>query len=182
MENIWSSNNIILKQTTAEDIDLFIDESGNYDTDLMKNYDYIDFPRSKQYLISSIEKSVSGQEDNFSFTIHNKSGEKVGYITVFDCDKKNGTFKYGIFIKESFKGRGYASESVKIVLNYYFNELRYNKVNVYIYDFNTPSIRFHEKSGFVFEGRLRQMSYSGGQYHDTLYYGMLKSEFNKSNF
>lgn len=181
MENIWSNDKISLRQTTPEDIELFIDESGNYNTDTMKRFDYIDLPRSKEHLISSIEKTMTGDKDDFSFTILNKNNEKVGYITVFDCDRRNGTFKYGIFIKDNYKGKGYAFESVKIVLNYYFNELRYNKVNVYIYDYNVPSIKFHEKLGFIFEGRLRQMAYSGGEFHDTIYYGMLKSEFNKSN-
>ncbi len=181
MDNIWSNDKVTLKQTTTDDVDLFVDESGNYDTDMMKRYDYIDFPRSVKYMISSLEKNESNKSDDFSFTIFTKNNEKAGYLTTFDCDKKNGTFKYGLFIKDSFKGQGYASEAVKIVLNYYFNELRYNKVNVYIYDYNIPSIKFHEKLGFVFEGKLRQMSYSNGEYHDTIYYGMLKSEFNKSS-
>ena len=182
MGNIWSSKKIILKQTTVDDIDLFIDDFGNYDTDMMQRYDFIDFPRSKEHLKSSIEKSVTCDKDDFSFTIFDINNNKVGYIITFDCDRRNGTFKYGIFIKEQYKGNGYAFDSVKIVLDYYFNELRYNKVNVYIYDYNIPSIKFHEKLGFVPEGRLREMSYSGGKYHDTLYYGMLKSEFNKSSF
>ena len=63
--------------------------------------------------------------------------------------------------------------------NYYFNELRYNKVNVYIYDYNIPSIEFHKKLGLTKEGRLRQMAYSEGKYHDIIFYGMLKSEFNE---
>ncbi len=182
MKNLWSGSLVTLRQTTPDDIELFIDKSGDYDTDMMQKYDFIDFPRCEKHIVSGIEKNLINTNDDFSFTIYNNDGEKVGYITTFDCDRRNGTFKYGLFVKDDFKGKGYASQAVSIVLRYYFNELRYNKVNVYIYDYNMPSIKFHEKYGFVFEGRLRQMSYSGGKYHDTLYYGMLKSEFNKANF
>ena len=183
VNNFWKTNKIILRETVKDDIDLFVDEHGNYDTDMMQKYDYIDFPRSKEHLSNSITK-VNGDNstDDFAFTIETLNGEKAGYLVTFDCDKRNGTFKYGIFVKEKFKGRKIAADAVNIVLDYYFNELRYNKVNVYIYDYNIPSIKFHEKLGFELEGRLRQMSYSNGKYHDTLYYGMLKSEFSKPTF
>jgi len=108
-----------------------------------------------------------------------KEGERAGFVITFDCDRRMGTFKYGLFLLDRFKGMGYGTEAVKIMLNYYFNELRYNKVNVYIYDYNEPSIQFHEKLGFIKEGRLRQMAYSNGKYHDIIFYGMLKDEFDK---
>ena len=181
MINFWKTEKIRLREITAEDTLLFINADGDYDTETAAKYDYMDFPLSKENIAARISglQSNSKSSDDFTFVIETHSHKPVGRITVFDCDRRNGTFKYGIFILEEYRGGGYASEAVKTMLDYYFNELRYNKSNVYIYDYNEASRKFHEKLGFVEEGRLRQMSYSGGKYHDTVYYGILRDEFNQ---
>ena len=181
MDNIWEGKNVRLRTATKKDGFLFADKNGNTNTETHRRYDYIDFPLADKEFGKRIDKFMKGQYfgHDFMFVIEDKNCNAVGFIITFDCDQRMGTFKYGIFMLDSAKGKGYGSEAVKIMLNYYFNELRYNKVNVYIYEFNTPSIAFHEKLGFVKEGRLRQMAYTNGKYHDTIFYGMLKSEFNE---
>lgn len=47
--------------------------------------------------------------------------------------------------------RGYASDAICIVLRYYFEELRYQKCTVSVYDFNESSLRLHEWLGFQVE-------------------------------
>lgn len=179
MTNIWKGNKIRLRAANKDDGTLFADEKGNMDTETQRRYDYIDFPLANSEFGKRIEKYMIGSEygHDFMFVIETNEGIPAGFIITFDCDHRMGTFKYGLFLLEKFKGLGYGSEAVKIMLNYYFNELRYNKVNVYIYDYNEPSIKFHEKFGFIKEGRLRQMAYSNGEYHDVIFYGMTKKEF-----
>ncbi|MEM9260937.1 MAG: GNAT family protein, partial [Bacteroidota bacterium] len=80
-------------------------------------------------------------------------------------------------IHPSFGGKGYATAAIKMVLAYYFMELRYHRVSVGIYAFNEASIKLHQKLGFKEEGRLREMVFSGNQYHDLLKYGLLKREY-----
>jgi RimJ/RimL family protein N-acetyltransferase len=64
-----------------------------------------------------------------------------------------------------------------LVLRYYFQELRYQKVTVRVYSFNDASIRLHEKLGFQLEGRLRRTVYTNGEYFDELIYGLTVEEF-----
>lgn len=181
MENIWEGKRIRLRAANSGDGILFADEKCNADTETQRRYDYIDFPVAASEFGKRIEKYMEGGMfgDDFMFVMETKEGERAGFVITFDCDRRMGTFKYGLFLLDRFKGMGYGTEAVKIMLNYYFNELRYNKVNVYIYDYNEPSIKFHEKLGFIKEGRLRQMAYSNGKYHDIIFYGMLKDEFDK---
>lgn len=183
MTNIWCGNNVRLRTATADDAVLFIDENGDYNTDTARKYDYIEFPLTKEQISEKLTSFSEKKQnsDDFCFVIETIEHQRAGFILTFDCDKRNGSFKYGIFLHDDFKGKGVASEAVKIILNYYFNELRYHKVNVYIYDYNTPSIKFHEKLGFKNEGRLREAAYSNGCYHDIVFYGMLKNEFNSAN-
>jgi RimJ/RimL family protein N-acetyltransferase len=183
MENFWKGNKVRLRAANADDYNLFINTDGDFDTETARRYDYIDFPLSNEQIskkIESYEKEKTNKDD-YLFVIETLDHKSAGFIITFDCDSRNGTFKYGLFMLEEYQGCGMASQAAKIMLSYYFNELRYNKANVYIYDYNVPSIKFHEKLGFKYEGRLRQMAFSNGEYHDTIFYGLLKDEFNTAN-
>lgn len=181
MNSIWQGKNVRLRAANKNDGFIFADENGNVNTETQRRYDFIDFPYADKVFGERIEQYLSGTSygHDFMFIIENNNNESVGFVIVFDCDHRMGTFKYGLFLTDNAKGKGYGNEAVKLMLNYYFNELRYNKVNVYIYDYNMPSIAFHEKLGLTKEGRLRQMAYSEGKYHDIIFYGMLRDEFNK---
>lgn len=105
------------------------------------------------------------------------SGELVGTLDTHDCDPRNGTFMYGIAIRPEYQRRGYAREAIRLLLRYYFNERRYQKVVIDVYSFNMASIALHESLGFVQEGRLRRMMYTRGEYFDLLVYGLTREEF-----
>jgi RimJ/RimL family protein N-acetyltransferase len=44
--------------------------------------------------------------------------------------------------------RGYASDAITALIRAFFEEFRYQKVNVRIHEFNTASITLHEQLGF----------------------------------
>jgi len=73
--------------------------------------------------------------------------------------------------------KGYASEAIRLVLRYFFEELRYHKATVQVYAFNEASIRLHQKLGFQEEGRSRDMIYTQGRYVDELTFGLTFDEW-----
>jgi RimJ/RimL family protein N-acetyltransferase len=91
-----------------------------------------------------------------------------------------GVFRYGLSVEREHRRRGYATEAGLLVLKYYFEELRYQKCLVGVHSNNPASIAPHEKLGFVREGTLRRMVYTGGHFHDLHHYGMLKEEWEQS--
>jgi RimJ/RimL family protein N-acetyltransferase len=97
---------------------------------------------------------------------------------VWETDIRNGIFKTGVKMLEGKAGKGYATLAFTRVLEFYFNELRYQKCAIYVYDFNDASHHFHKKLGFVEEGRLRREYYSNGKYYDSVCYGLTIEEFN----
>jgi RimJ/RimL family protein N-acetyltransferase len=120
--------------------------------------------------------------DNFPFSIVElDEGALVGAIHVQECDLRNGTFRYGISIFPPHRGKGYASEAIRLVLRHYFRERRYQKCTIEVYSFNAASIRLHERLGFTLEARLRRMTYTQGAFHDSLTYGITREEFEASH-
>jgi RimJ/RimL family protein N-acetyltransferase len=109
--------------------------------------------------------------------IERLDGEFVGTINTHHCDRRNGTFQYGLAIRREHWNRGYASEAIRLVLAYYFRELRYQKVNAHVFSFNKASRSLHKKLGFRQEGRLRRMVYTQGKHYDDIIFGLTAEEF-----
>jgi RimJ/RimL family protein N-acetyltransferase len=109
------------------------------------------------------------------------SGIFLGYIDIWEADARNGVFKTGIKMLEGNSGKGYATRAYVRTLGYYFNELRYQKCDIYIYEFNDASLRFHKKIGFREEGRMRREYYSEGRFYDSVCLGLTKEEYNDLN-
>jgi RimJ/RimL family protein N-acetyltransferase len=151
----------------------------NMDSDNGRMSDEVWFPTSRTSVQAWAEREAKLGNDNeaFRFQIENLAGELVGTINTHACNPRCGTFMYGIAVHPDHRRKGYASEAMGLVLRYYFDERRYQKVNAEVFGFNAPSNALHERLGFTLEGRLRRMIYSGGVFHDKLIYGMTQEEF-----
>ncbi|WP_291651218.1 GNAT family N-acetyltransferase [Clostridium sp.] len=57
-------------------------------------------------------------------------------------------------IGDEFQGRGYGSESLKLILNRIYNEYKRNEIYLSIYENNYLAIKMYEKFGFKFNGEL----------------------------
>lgn len=175
--NYWTTPLIRLRAVEPEDAAFF--HAWNDDSEMARNLDFVWPPGSlemqKQY--SAKESTTRREDDTLFLVIENKAGEAVGMISTHACDRRSGNFRYGIGVRSEYKRKGYARAAILLILRYYFEELRYQKVTVDIHDGNQDSIILHEKLGYQLEGRLRRMFFTGGQYHDSFVYGMTAEEF-----
>jgi len=180
--NVFEGRLVRLRAVEAADWERFY--ASNQDTDSARLTHYIRFPSSREQVRAWTEGLATGgaQDDVFRFKIERLDGEYVGTLNTHSADRRSGTFRYGLAILPEQRRKGFASEAIWLVLRYFFWELRYQKVNAVVYAFNEPSIRLHERLGFVLEGRLRRMIYTAGQHHDALIYGMTREEFEASGW
>lgn len=115
--------------------------------------------------------------DAAQFLIETIAGQHAGVIGTHDCDRRNGTFSYGIAIRAECQRQSFGAEAILLVCRYYFEELRYQKVSTGVYSYNEPSLRLHERLGFECEGCLRRMIFSGGCFYDRVLFGLTAEEF-----
>ncbi|MHB8597628.1 MAG: GNAT family N-acetyltransferase [Ktedonobacteraceae bacterium] len=177
--HFWQGNLVTLRAIEPSDWEQHF--SWDKDSEMLRLVDRLYVPRSKEATKQWAEKMALREvnNDNYFLEIENLAGEQVGSISTQECNARDGTFQYGVAIRREHWRKGYASEAIKIVLRYFFQELRYQKVTTPVYSFNDASIRMHEHLGFQLEGRLRRMIYTQGQFFDELFYGMTKEEFIK---
>jgi RimJ/RimL family protein N-acetyltransferase len=139
----------------------------------------IELPTSVEIQKSVLEKHVDCKDTEgvIVFAIENLEGINVGGLSLHSRDPKNGTFSFGVIIDREHRGKGYATEAVRILLMYGFWEQRYQKCNSACAHTNGASIRLHKKLGFMEEGRRRRQLFFNGQYHDDILFGMTREEF-----
>lgn len=130
--------------------------------------------------VNSDEEEQVYNPDNgrYSFSIETLEGQYVGSFNLNGIDERNGTFGIGMQITREERGKGYGTSAMKILLDYAFNERRLNKFNVTVIDSNVASATMLKKLGCVQEGIRRQVIYMEGKFHDEVFYGLLKDEFN----
>lgn len=178
MANIWQGKLVRLR--AVEPDDWATHAAWNQDSDMSRSLDYVWPPSSAARVRRWAEEASSraGDDDGFDFQIEALSdGALVGSLGVHHCDRRVGSFYYGVATLAEQQRHGYASEAILLVARYYFQELRYQKMNAHVYSFNEASLALHEKLGFTREGTLRRMVYTGGQHHDIVAFGLTSDEF-----
>lgn len=109
--------------------------------------------------------------------IEKESGICIGQIAIFLVDNKNHFCEIEYALGSNFHRKGYATEAVKCVLDFCFNDISLHKVQVCHKEGNTASQGVIRKCKFTYEGTLRDFFYMEGKYIDRLYYSMLKEEY-----
>jgi len=124
------------------------------------------------------EMAKLNKDDGFIvLAIDDLSGTLVGTISMHSWNPKNGTFGFGVSIRRKHRGKGYATEAVRILLQYAFHERRFQKCNSACIEGNEASIALHKKLGFSEEGRRRRNFFMNGRYYDDLLFGLTSDEF-----
>lgn len=183
MNNIWQGKKVRLRAVELSDVEDYFCNEEDIDTDGQRTGDRVYFPVSRKTMeeraLELAKSSPLGEE--YFMIIEDLEGNIVGNINSHSCNRINGTFQYGVSIRSTCRGKGYASEAIRLLIRYYFLELGYQKVETHVYGFNNSSIRLHEKLGFVLEGTLRRHHYAAGKWHNVHCYGMTREEFEDKN-
>jgi [ribosomal protein S5]-alanine N-acetyltransferase len=100
-------------------------------------------------------KKVLTLEDKHYFAIHEKESSKIigfCWITLY-LDKNEGLVVYGL--GEEWRGKGYATEAVKLMVNFAFNKLKLNKLIAETRGDNYGSHNVLKKSGFTVVKKIK---------------------------
>ncbi|MCK8061594.1 MULTISPECIES: GNAT family N-acetyltransferase [unclassified Fusibacter] len=177
----WKTDLVSLRAVRSSDFLEYFNNGEAIDTEAQRSGDRMKSPIGEDMVkkrVEDLSNQIPGEEDNF-YIIEDIFLNPVGNINTHSCSRTDGTFEYGLGIRKKHRGLGYASDAVRLVLDFYFNELNYQKCNVKIYSYNTESINLHLKLGFVEEGRIRRSFFGKGAYHDIICMGLLREEFER---
>lgn len=115
------------------------------------------------------------KDDRVLFVI--EGDEPAGVVFSHTIDRRAGTFCYGVQILRAFQRQGYGGAGIRLFLEHFFGELRYQKCDVTVFDYNDASLALHASLGFIDEGRRRRATFTRGRYHDEIHLGITAEEF-----
>jgi ribosomal-protein-alanine N-acetyltransferase len=133
------------------------------------------------------EKDAQKLIDWFSIRFAEKAGIRWGIAlkgnsniigTVgFNNFTKNHRANIGYDLQADYWRKGYATEALKAVISFGFNELQVNRIEAEVMQGNTASEKLLARLRFTKEGILRQWMYWNDQYYDMSMFSLLQSDF-----
>jgi len=101
----------------------------------------------------------------------------IGTTTLFNLNLENGRAEVGYGLGSQYWGSGYMNEALRTLLSYSFEVLNLRRLEADVDPRNQGSIRTVERLGFKREGFLRERWHVNGEIQDSLFYGLLKREW-----
>lgn len=141
---------------------------------------WLDYIESVEDVANNIKDRLKGFMENGgypnSFAII-YGVEIVGTIGFNSLNKANRTGVIGYWLGEKFQGKGIMSKAFKTVLDYGFNDLGLNRIEVSMAVENKKSRALPERFRFTKEGVIRQAEWLYDHYVDHAIYGLLSEEW-----
>lgn len=168
-----------LKLFTALDWPLF--RALYTDATVMKHvYDPLSEEVARAVFESRLEPWAPHCDGWLSLSINDVStGEQLGIIGLKMTKHQEKIAEIGFMLTGEAQGRGIATNSLSLFIQYAFDELGLNKLVALCSTNNHGSYKLLEKTGFVREGCLLQNSMINNHYVDDYAYGLINSGFRR---
>lgn len=138
---------------------------------------------SKQQAIERIEYCKQGYKElnaPILWAIEYKPESKlVGGIDFVKWDEENRYAEIGYLINKKYWNKGIMTEALKVILEFGFNNMGLNRIQICCDERNIGSARVMEKNGLKYEGTLRKSRYTKGEFVNIKYYSILKEEYKR---
>ena len=133
---------IYLSPRNVEDVEIF--------TEWLNDFYITDYiGRSHQTLTLQEEKAYleKNQDDKNTFVIvDSTTNQMIGTIGLHSVDNINRTATLGIFIGDkNYWSKGYGREAIQLILDFGFNYLNLNNIDLALMEFNQRALKCYEK-------------------------------------
>ncbi len=143
---------------------------------------WLDLTRNLEDVMEFVKKCQIDYAKNKSLnTVIVFKGNIAGVAGFNQINWSNKTAQIGYWIGEEFQGNGIVTKVTKSLINYAFNHLKLNKVEIRVAFENMRSQSIPERLGFVNEGCIRQAEWLYDCYVDHVVYGILSDEWNQNS-
>lgn len=173
------SERLLLRRVSIDDVNEIQELRGNPET--MK---YIPRP-----LVTNLEEAIAHFEmiddkieknEGINWAITIKGNPKlIGIIGHYRIQPENYRCEIGYMILPQYNGLGIATEAIKVVLEYGFDDLKMHSIEAIIDPENIASERVLQKNGFVKEAHILENEFYDGKFLDTVIYSLLKRNFKR---
>lgn len=131
---------------------------------------------TREFISRSSEAAREKTSLSLSIFYDEKLIGAIGFVK-FDLPSRNT--EIGYWIDKNFEGKGIITKSCRKLIDYAFNDLQMNRIEIHCAAENTKSRAVPERLGFTLEGILRQAQWRHTRFYDMAIYGMLAKEWRR---
>ncbi len=132
------------------------------------------FPNSIEHLREYVANKQNDKNNIFLAIVLKENDRHIGNIKLGPIDWIHRTGDIGLIIGDkSCWGKGYATESIKLMVKYGFDILNLHKITAGCYSCNQGSAKAFQKAGFDIEGLRKQQFYYNKSYVDLIMLGII---------
>jgi ribosomal-protein-serine acetyltransferase len=129
---------------------------------------------SNEYVRAGLERFATGNGLRAGIW---SEGNLAGIVSLHNLVRVDRKASIGYWLGASYQGRGLATKACRVLINYAFDELKLNRLEIQCAPENDRSRRIPERLGFTQEGVLRQSWWIHDRFADEVVYGLLASEW-----
>lgn len=144
-----------------------------------RRYDAVPaMPKDPEQMVTWLE-AARGSSTDFRFAVRLVGdGALIGLVEIDGILWNHRVGWVSLLIGDAgARGRGFGTEAMSLALRFAFHELNLHRLQLTVFDYNSPAISLYERLGFVREGVYRQFLARDGARHDMLLYGLLRPEW-----
>ncbi len=147
---------------------------GHLQTFMPKVLGLATLPAAQNYLQGVVE---AGEEGTL-LEWHIVAGDRLcGAVRINHIELDNRKASVGYYLGQQHQGKGLATSALRAVLQFAFQRLGFNRIELKCASENVASQRVAERLGFRWEGLLRQAELVDGVFLDHFVYGLLRDDF-----
>ena len=138
-------------------------------------------PNRAKKVREGIEKEQSEDPNTIAFSVRTLADDRlIGFVAFDGINWQHGETFVAIGIGDpAYRGNGYGTDAMRVMLRYGFMELNLNRIQLDAFSYNERAIKSYLKAGFAEEGRQRGMLLRNGERWDFVYMGVLRDEWLK---
>lgn len=131
---------------------------------------------SRNYLRSVLDNYAENKHDFQALFLKNTL-EYIGEAGILSYRKPNNRAIIGYNLLPQHWNNGYATEIVKALVKYLFEEEQAERIEALALETNAASRKVLEKVNFTLEGVLRNYAFIENKYFNVCYYGIIKEDY-----
>jgi len=130
---------------------------------------------AREWIQRSARRRRSGEGLSLSI-VRRSDGEYLGGVGLHQVVEGADRAEIGYWLGAEFRGQGYATEAVELLLRTAFTRLGLHRIEARVFPRNRASRRLARRCGFHFEGRLRDEVQKDGRWQATLLFTRLATD------
>ena len=172
---LFVDEDILLREIGMEDVASIFNTIDNQREYMAEWLPFVELTTDISFTCTFVENYLNAEVKDFTCVIYFRQ-QFAGLLGLKDTDFDNLKTEIGYWLSEDFQHKGIITRSCKAFIDYSFDELKMNRIQLKAATGNLKSQRVAERLGFIKEGIEREGELHNRGFVDLIVYSLLKAD------